>query len=143
MTASWAGRAQPRRTRSRWVLYEAWAGAVVFAGLFTLTALVSPEQPGHYPTCPFRALTGLDCPGCGSLRALHDLAHGHFVTALTHNAMLVVMLPIALVVWLRVVTGRTSARASPRWLAPAVLVTLVIWTVVRNLPPLRGVLSAP
>ena len=143
MATAWSDRTQPQRTRSRWVLYEAWAGAAVFAGLFTLTAIVSPEQPGHYPACPFRALTGLACPGCGSLRALHDLAHGHVAAALTHNAMLVTMLPVAMAAWLRVVTGKTSARPNPRWLGPAVLVVLAIWTVIRNLPPLRGVLTAP
>jgi hypothetical protein len=143
MTTALSDRVPPQRTRSRWVLYEAWAGAVVFAGLFTLTAFVSPEQPGHYPTCPFRALTGLSCPGCGSLRALHDLAHGHIAAALTHNAMLVTMLPLAMAAWLRVVTGKTSTRPNPRWLGAAVLVVLALWTVIRNLPSLRGVLSAP
>jgi hypothetical protein len=137
------GQGRPRPSRRRRVFYEAWAGAVVFAGLFALTAIVSPEEPGHYPTCPFRALTGMACPGCGSLRALHDLAHGHVVSALHHNALLVTMLPVALAAWLRVVTGKTPTRSRPRWLGAAVLVALVIWTVVRNLPPLRGALSAP
>jgi len=143
VATAWSGAPRPQRTRSRWVVYEAWAGAAVFAGLFALTATISPEQPGHYPLCPFRALTGWYCPGCGSLRALHDLAHGHFATALTHNAVLILMLPVAGVVWLRVVTGRATGRAVPRWLGVGVLLVLVLWTVVRNLPPLRGVLSAP
>jgi hypothetical protein len=138
-----SGHAEPKRARSRFVLYEAWAGAAVFAGLWTVTAIVSPQQPGHYPACPFRALTGMACPGCGSLRALHDLAHGHLVSALQHNAMLVTMLPLAAAAWLRVITGNTGARTSPQWLGAAVLVVLAIWTVVRNLPPLRGVLTAP
>ena len=136
------GRSQLMRPRTR-LLCEAWAGAVVFAGTFALTATVNPEQPGHYPTCPFRAATGLACPGCGSLRALHDLAHGHVVTALTHNAMLVVMLPVAMGAWLRVVTGRGRGRAMPRWVGCATLAVLAAWTVVRNLPAMRGVLTAP
>jgi Protein of unknown function (DUF2752) len=125
------------------MLAEAWAGGAVFAGLFALTATVSPAQPGHYPACPFRALTGFACPGCGSLRALNDLAHGHLLTALTHNAMLVTVLPFAVAAWLRVVTGRGGAGASPRWLGYAALAVLATWTVVRNLPAVRGVLTAP
>lgn len=124
-------------------LYEAWAGAAVFAALFALTATVSPEQHGHYPACPFRALTGLACPGCGSLRALHDLAHGQVATALTHNAMLVGMLPVAIVAWLRVVTGKAQYRTGPRWLGWVAFAVLVMWTVVRNLPSVRGILTAP
>jgi hypothetical protein len=130
------------RARTR-ILYEAWAGAALFAALAGRVAMVSPEQPGHYPRCPFRALTGLYCPGCGSLRALHDLTHGHVLAALEHNALFVAVLPVAVAAWLRVVTGRTSERALPRWAGLAVLAMLVVWTVVRNLPPLRGLLSAP
>jgi len=143
MATAWRSRTRrsPAQARTR-IRYEAWAGAAVFAALFALTATVSPEQPGHYPTCPFRAITGYACPGCGSLRALHDLAHGHFVTALTHNAMLVMMLPFATAAWFRTVTGRTGAVAIPRWLTCAVMVVLAVWTLVRNLPAVRGTLTA-
>ena len=51
-----------------------WLGGVAVA-LATL-ATVDPNQPGHYPTCPFLATTGFYCPGCGALRAVHDLLHG-------------------------------------------------------------------
>ena len=34
--------------------------------------LVDPNESGHYPTCPFLALTGRFCPGCGSLRAARN-----------------------------------------------------------------------
>jgi hypothetical protein len=144
MATMWRRRTPHPRAQARTrIRCEAWAGAAVFAALFALTATVSPEQPGHYPTCPFRAITGFACPGCGSLRALHDLAHGHVMTALTHNAMLVMMLPVAMAVWLRAVTGRSGAAASPRWLGGAAVAVLAVWTVVRNLPAVRGTLTAP
>jgi hypothetical protein len=143
MATVWRSRTRqpPARARTR-IGYEAWAGAAVFAALFALTATVSPEQHGHYPACPFRAITGFACPGCGSLRTLHDLAHGHFITALTHNAMLVMMLPFAMAAWLRAVTGRTGAATSPRWRGYAAMAVLAAWTVVRNLPAMRGTLTA-
>jgi len=127
------------RTRTR---YEAWAGAAIFAALFAVTATTSPEQPGHYPACPFRAITGYACPGCGSLRTLHDLAHGQFTAALTHNAMLVIILPFAMAAWLRAVTGRTGAVATPRWLSYAAIAVLAVWAVVRNLPAVRVTVTA-
>ena len=134
-------RRSPAQART-WIRYEAWAGAAVFAALFALAATVSPEQPGHYPACPFRVITGYACPGCGSLRALHDLAHGHFIMALTHNALLVMMMPVAMAAWLRAITARTGTTARPRWLGYAAIAMLAVWTVVRNLPAVRGILTA-
>lgn len=143
MATTQSSRSRHPRTRARTrILFEAWAGAAIFVALFALAGTVSPEQPGHYPTCPFRALTGFACPGCGSLRALHDLAHGHFIIALMHNAMLVTALPFAVVTWLRIVTGRAAPAASPHWSGWAAIAVLVAWTVVRNLPGVRGVLAA-
>ncbi|MET9907367.1 DUF2752 domain-containing protein [Streptomyces sp. NPDC006476] len=103
-------------------------------------ALGDPTRPGRFPTCPFRALTGLDCPGCGSLRALYDLAHGHVVAALDHNAFLVVFLPFGALVWLRAVTGgRSPSRVLPGWVW---LALVAAWGVIRNLPVFAGVLAA-
>jgi hypothetical protein len=48
------------------------APAAVAAGALAAAALVhvvDPNDSGNYPTCPFLALTGRFCPGCGSLRA--------------------------------------------------------------------------
>ena len=40
-----------------------------------------------FPDCPFRTLTGLLCPGCGSQRAIHQTLHGHFLQAMQLNAL--------------------------------------------------------
>ena len=42
-----------------------------------------------FPKCPFRSLTGLLCPGCGSQRGIHQVLHGHFIEALKLNALLI------------------------------------------------------
>jgi hypothetical protein len=64
--------------------------------------LVDPNTPGHYPLCPTKAITGLDCPGCGGLRAVHALLHGDLMGALDHNAFIVlVVLPVSVVLWAR------------------------------------------
>jgi hypothetical protein len=39
------------------------------------------------PGCPFHALTGVPCPGCGTTRALVALAHGDFAGALAFNPL--------------------------------------------------------
>ena len=67
-------------------------------GLAALTRLRDPHVSGAAGECPFLALTGLYCPGCGSLRALRDLTDGDLAGALSHNVLAVAMLA-ALVVW--------------------------------------------
>ena len=48
----------------------------------------------HLPViCPFRGLTGLPCPGCGTTRSFFTLAEGRVLTALRLN-------PLGLFLWL-------------------------------------------
>ncbi len=48
-----------------------------------------------FPVCLFHQTTGLLCPGCGSLRAMHQLLHGHLLLAFRFNPLLLVLLPLA------------------------------------------------
>lgn len=119
-------------------------GATVAAAT-AVVALVSPEQPGTYPACPFHALTGWWCPGCGSLRAVHALATGDVATALERNVLLVLAAPVLVLAWAgwlrRTITGRSRHPASrpaairigpaARW---ALLATVGAFWVVRNVP---------
>ena len=96
--------------------------AVTTAGLAAAAALfaVDPNEPGHYPTCPFLATTGLYCPGCGALRGIHDLLHGDMAGALARNPMTVIAVPyliLAWVTWLLRATGRPAPRSTslPPW----------------------------
>jgi Protein of unknown function (DUF2752) len=102
-----------------------------------LIALVDPNESGRYPTCPTRALLGIDCPVCGTLRGLHSLSRGRIAEALNHNLLLLVAVPVGLVVWwrwLRRSLGRpVRAVAMPRWVVPAAVVTAAVFMVVRNL----------
>ena len=52
-----------------------------------------PGKSGFFPGCPFRALTGLACPGCGSTRSLHCLLHGQLRAAFEFNPLLILALP--------------------------------------------------
>jgi hypothetical protein len=46
---------------------------------------------GKIPSCPIKAVTGLDCPACGSSRCLLALSRGDFVSAVDQNLLFVVM----------------------------------------------------
>ena len=60
-----------------------------------------PARYAIYPVCPWHALTGWDCPGCGTLRALHQLTHGNLAAAWRLNPLTVALLPVGLWIGLR------------------------------------------
>ncbi|HUS12310.1 MAG TPA: DUF2752 domain-containing protein, partial [Pyrinomonadaceae bacterium] len=60
-----------------------------------------PGKSGFFLLCPFRALTGFTCPGCGSTRCLHRLLHGDLVGAFEFNPLLILSLPFLLYALMR------------------------------------------
>ncbi len=101
-------------------------------------ARIDPGAKGSLlPPCPFHALTGWFCPGCGSTRALHALVHGDVVQALAMNPLLVVVLP--LLAWMALSAAGLPAPGR-RILAPIVanprmwLAVLLGYWLLRNLP---------
>ncbi|MHB1613991.1 MAG: DUF2752 domain-containing protein [Actinomycetes bacterium] len=101
-------------------------------------AVVDPNHPGHYPTCPFYWLTGYYCPGCGSLRAIHDLAHGQLAAAAHLNVLTVAFIPVLAVMWLswsvRRARGLPRRRVAPGWVVWGLLGLVLAFGLVRNLP---------
>ena len=102
-----------------------------------LLFFVDPATTAWFPWCPFRELTGLNCPGCGAARALHALVHLDVRAALRANLLVTIMAgPIAAVVAARSL-GRGDepiARfTTTRTLGWGVL-ALVAFGVVRNIP---------
>jgi Protein of unknown function (DUF2752) len=103
-----------------------------------LIALVDPTEGGPYPVCPTRALLGIDCPACGTLRGLHSLSRGRVGQALDHNLLLLLAVPIGAVLWwhwVRAAMGRPLRSVIvPRWVVPGVVVLATVFAVTRNLP---------
>ena len=103
-----------------------------------LVALVDPNEGGRYPTCPTRALLGIDCPACGTLRGLHALSRGQLGRALDHNLLLLLAVPVGAVMWVRWVQGALGRPVRPielpRWVVPALVALSLVFAVVRNLP---------
>ncbi len=117
-----------------------WAGGAALAGVgLALLFRFDPGQYGFYPRCMFHSLTGLNCPGCGGLRAAHQLLHGHLKAAFALNPLLIVVAP-ALAWWGlaqagRAVLGRELAHPfKHRAWVWAVLAAVVVFGIVRNLP---------
>ena len=98
-----------------------------------------PGKTGFFPGCPFRLLTGFTCPGCGTTRALHQILHGHFLTAFTLNPLLLLAIPFVLfalvrysVIVLRGGVPRPNALPAP-YIYAIFFIILSFW-VFRNTP---------
>ncbi|HEX2736782.1 MAG TPA: DUF2752 domain-containing protein [Acidimicrobiia bacterium] len=114
------------------------ATTVSLAAGCAYVGLVDPRH-GVYPLCPFHAVTGLWCPGCGSTRALHAILHGHLTTALHDNAVFVLAVPALLALYFRWLARGPDVhplRIRP-WMISSSLVFLAVFGVLRNLPALR------
>jgi len=129
-----------------------WRGGVVIAALVVLAGFIwtryaGPTPLSWYPRCVLRELTGLYCPGCGTARALHALAHGEFLRALNLNVMTVAFVGFVLfwgpLVFWRGLTRNQPPPPMPLGLPKKILIAVVVFTVLRNLPWWPFVLLAP
>ena len=98
--------------------------------------LLDPTRVMIFPPCLFHELTGLDCPGCGAQRALHQLLHGNVIAAIRLNAMFVLSLPLFAWMGTRFLFG--YCRNKPvnirfRWWG-LYLAAWIVFGVLRNLP---------
>ena len=80
----------------------------------TYLFIFEPGKTGFFPACPFRMLTGLTCPGCGSTRGLHRLVHGDVVGAFEFNPLMVLVLPFLLYSLVRYTTAALRGRPLQR-----------------------------
>lgn len=116
-------------------------GIVVGAGLVLFC--FDPTQYHFYPTCIFHRTTGLLCPGCGSLRALHQLLHGHIMTAFRFNPLVILTLfSLAAFGVLCRVRKQTLRWFTPRWLWTMGIVFVVV-SIWRNLPGAPVLITPP
>lgn len=125
-----------------WLRVRGWifaALAVASIGASLTLFLFNPAESRFYPRCLFHSLTGLDCPGCGGLRAAHQLLHGNIRAAFGYNPLLVCLLPLAGYFLLRGVLMKVSGRQlpqpfeNPNW-AWVLAGTVILFGVLRNMP---------
>lgn len=107
-------------------------GALLVGGL-AYVGLADPHRPDFvFPACPFKLLTGWNCPACGGLRMTHDLLHGDLAAAAVDNLFLLVGVP-ALLAWV-LVRWRTERPVFTKPAIAVIAVLAVTWTVTRNMP---------
>ena len=130
---------QFRATRAAGVVGAFFAGGLALSALYATTGVGLP--------CPFRALTGWDCPLCGGTRMGDALLHGDVPAAFGYNPLaLIALLTVGVlgVLWTVEAVGGPAFRLPRRlaerlrrvrpahWLVVSLLVA-VIYTITRNL----------
>lgn len=122
---------------------------LILGALLSALVYVRLHDPLHSLTwvrCAFHTLTGLYCPGCGGLRATHQMLNGNLRAALDYNAFYVLLVPIlaggvlSLLVPFRLPSLPRAFR-HPLWIKGFLVLYGAFW-VARNLPyPLFTVLA--
>ena len=99
-------------------------------------AMNNPHIPGSTFVCPFFTATGMYCPGCGGTRAVYDLTHGDVVGAMSMNPVVTLAVPLVGILWTRwLLRGQGVPMRDwpfPTWLAVALPVVIVAFTILRN-----------
>lgn len=97
-----------------------------------------PTGYSFIPRCPFYQVTGLYCPGCGSLRATHYLLQGEVTSSFRNHPLLIPLLAFLLFLYgKRLYEFRFNTSISLRGellFSIAVLMTFVLFFVIRNIP---------
>lgn len=117
-------------------------------GLIVLTAAVllyssdRPQIVRLYLPCPVHAITGYNCPGCGTQRAIHYLLKGNPKAAWQANPLTLIAIPYAALGILVQIRGHRTQSALLLWLRKYLyglwaawgwLTVAIIFTIVRNL----------
>ena len=130
-------------------------GLGVTLGAAAFIGMVNPSTSNGYPTCPTKVLFGVDCPGCGGLRCVHELMNGNLVGAFDQNLLAVIVLPLVLIAFASAVARAmmdtpnekpalfantvASLRTlgisiNQRALVVGMVAATIVFTIVRNLP---------
>ncbi|MGO1226829.1 DUF2752 domain-containing protein [Brachybacterium sp. AOP42-C2-15] len=109
-------------------------GVAVAAGV----QLVFDPFRTHIPLCILNHLTGLECPGCGAIRAVHSLLAGDLLLALRSNALVTIAIPLVAAGLLTWAVRRARGLRTDLMPSKPVLLGLVgiavLFAVLRNLP---------
>ena len=119
-----------------------WLVLIEFAALVLVLGAAYFQLPIG---CPFKAITGLPCPGCGGTRALIALLHGQVWTAITINPLSVLLILFLIVapVWefIDCYRGTKTLRNVlmgnwPTWVLAIVAIVIAlnwIWNIYKGL----------
>lgn len=131
-----ASPADPRASRGRLLVTPLAVATTIGAATLALH-FRDPHEQGSWGGCPFLAVTGLPCPGCGGLRAVNDLTHFDVVAAASSNLYFVASIPLLVfgwLVWVRRAWAGQRVDGPSTSLVVTMLVLLLVFWIARLTP---------
>lgn len=113
--------------------------AIFAAAVIFLFFYIDPNVYPFFPKCPFLVVTGLECPGCGSQRAIHQLLHMNIAGAFYQNPLLVLYVPyVSIGLYLEYLGGKERFPQIRNFLfgktaAIIILGSIILFWIVRNI----------
>lgn len=101
----------------------------VITGLSVLFVF-NPGNTTFFPKCPFYAVTGLYCPGCGTLRGIHEILHFRIFDALKLNPLMVLILPFAVYYAIAYACLELLKYELPLYISPSRIPAFWIWSLL-------------
>ncbi|MEN6521001.1 MAG: DUF2752 domain-containing protein [Armatimonadota bacterium] len=132
------------KPRRKFIPFRLALSAAGTLAALTFLYVLNPNISRYLPPCPFHALTGLYCPGCGSTRAMHQLLHVHILAALDLNPLMVISLPFLLYSSLKqaFMQSKPEQPVKAIWVW-SIFVVIIIYGIMRNIPVYPFTLLAP
>jgi len=100
----------------------------------------NPIDSPFFPKCPFLSLTGFECPGCGSQRAIYYLLNYDVYRAINENFLLVAYIPYIITGYIvdgEKVKNRTAIFLQKKMFTKkAIMINLyiiILWWILRNI----------
>lgn len=113
------------------------AAAVIVIAAVCVYFYFDPGDSVLFPKCVFLSVTGLQCPGCGSQRAIHALLHGDIAAAWGFNAMLIIFIPVLTVLFAAEFMRKSHPRfymaVNSRFMIIGCFVVITAWSILRNI----------
>jgi hypothetical protein len=112
---------------------------VLLATGLVLLRIYNPATSTLFPPCPLHYLIGWYCPGCGSLRAIHQLLQGNVRAAWAMNPLSMLLFPFLAYGLTRDGIAFLRGQPAPQFEVPgawirALCAVIVLFGIVRNLP---------
>lgn len=99
--------------------------------------IYNPEYHSFFPRCIFLHLTGYQCVGCGSQRAIHSLLHFDFASAFRYNALFVIFIPYMAMLFISEFWKNKMptiyAMLTHHIVIKTIFVIVLLWGVLRNI----------
>ena len=119
-------------------------GLAIIISLLTGVYLYSQYNPEDYllfPKCPVYTITGYQCPGCGSQRALHNFFQGNILMAFAHNPLIMFLVPyIMLGIYIEYISNKSASLTARlrnifygKWAQLTLAIVIVSYTILRNI----------